>query len=499
MSETLEHIAAVLSQRGLLKDQTLPGHQEVTGLTFNSRDVQEGQIFFCKGKAFKEAYLREALERGACAYISEQTYSVEAPALIVKDIRLAMSVVADFFYKKPYQAFHLTGITGTKGKTTTTGYLQSIFQEVEGNRSAYLSSSHFDDGLEAGASHMTTPEALELFRRLDHARESGCQYFTMEVSSQALKYGRVAEVEFEVGAFLNISPDHISPVEHPNFEDYFQSKLKLFQHSKVAVLNKDSDHFDRILQAAQSSETVEKILTVSMKDESADYYACEVESKPEGEHFTLKTADFTGRVVMAMPGIFNIENALVAIAIARYYGVSYADILKGLTRCKAQGRMEIYHSKRYPIQVVVDFAHNKLSFEKLFQAAREMYPKAKVTIVFGAPGNKAESRRKDLGQVAGKWADHIIVTMDDPGTEDPQKISEEILVAIHEQKATAQVVIDRPKAIALAFDQAVESQEETVILLAGKGDEDTMKLDGKDCPYATDTYYALKKLEELDR
>lgn len=332
MKKTLREICRLLDERGQLKSPLLTSQASVQNLSYNSKAVSEGTLFFCKGAHFKPAYLEQAQALGAIAYVSEQDYGLNLPLIQVEDIRLAMPIIADFFYQAPYQAFHLTGITGTKGKTTTTFYLTKIldlYQESLGKQpTAYLSSSSYYDGVDQGESHLTTPESLELFYRFNHVRESAIDFMTMEVSSQALKYHRVAEVPFEVGAFLNISTDHISPSEHPNFEDYFMSKLKLFDQSQLAVINLDADHIDRIYQRASDSKTVKKIVTVSTKNEQADYLAKDIVSGPDQQRFSLHAPDFDGEIRMKMLGRFNVENALVAIAIARYYQVPYDTIKK---------------------------------------------------------------------------------------------------------------------------------------------------------------------------
>ncbi len=503
MNKTLREICRLLDERGQLKSPLLRSQAPVQNLSYNSKTVSEGTLFFCKGAHFKPAYLEQAQALGAVAYVSEQDYELDLPLIQVEDIRLAMPIIADFFYQAPYQAFHLTGITGTKGKTTTTFYLTKIldlYQESLGKGpTAYLSSSHYYDGVDQGESHLTTPESLELFYRFNHVRQSAIDFMTMEVSSQALKYHRVAEVPFEVGAFLNISTDHISPSEHPNFEDYFMSKLKLFDQSRLAVINLDADHIDRIYQRASNSKTVKEIVTVSTKDEKADYLAKNIVSGADQQHFVLHAPDFEGEIRMKMLGRFNVENALVAIVIARYYQVPYDIIKKALQEAQTEGRMEVYHSTDKRIHAIVDFAHNKLSLEKLFEASQQMYPKAHSIVVFGSAGDKAISRRKDLGEVAAQYADEIILTMDDPGTESVGKICQEINRPIQAAKRQAEIIPNRPQAIAYAFQQASAYDGEVVVLIAGKGDEDTMKINGVDQAYPTDRYYVKQALEEISK
>lgn len=502
MTITLSQLKAVLEQNDQLIDITQESKVMLNALTYYSKEAKKGTLFFCKGAHFKQRYLDEAIRNGASAYVSEHLYDVNVPGIIVKDIRKVMPIVANKFYQEPWRSFQLIGITGTKGKTTTADYLRSIFdadliRQGKQQKSAFLSSLRVYDGVVDDEAHLTTPESLELFQHFKHVEDQRIPYLTMEVSSQALKYDRVDEVYFDVVAFLNISEDHISPVEHPTFEDYFNSKLKIFNQGRVAVINLDSQHLDRIMCAAKESSTVEKIITVSCSDPSADYYAYDMTMSQTEQTFMLQSSDYSQRFSMKMLGRFNIQNALVAIAIARYYKIPYHSIKVALSGVSTKGRMLIDQTKDGKIHSIVDFAHNKLSFEKLFETVKELFPRSKITIVFGSPGNKAVSRRHDLGKVAAKYADTIIITTDDPGNESPQKISEEILNVIEGRQKTAQIILDRGEAIHHAFEQANHSEGD-VILIAGKGNENTMKVNGESLPYLTDSYYVKKAIRSYN-
>ena len=235
---------------------------EVRGVTFDSKEVVSGGIFVCKGKNFRVEYLKEALERGCICYVSEKRYelSEETAWIQVKDIRKAMPVLAAIFYRTEPLPLHLTGVTGTKGKTTTSYYIKAILdvweKKQQGKETGILSSVDIYDGKELVPAKMTTPEAMEIHRHIRNCADESIRYLTMEVSSQALKYKRVRGLKFDVGIFLNISEDHISPCEHENFEDYFTSKLSLFKQTKVACVNLDSAEKERILSASQIAEKV---------------------------------------------------------------------------------------------------------------------------------------------------------------------------------------------------------------------------------------------------
>lgn len=500
----LDSLAELLAKANEIVDMNWPGDLEVKQLSYDSREVEPGCLFFCKGAQFDPKFLDQAKAKGAIAYLGEAIYpQVDLPYCQVRDIRRVMPLLADAFYGSPYRAFELIGITGTKGKTTTTAYLHAMldaYQEEKGQApTAFLSSNRFDDGIDSGASQLTTPESLPLFRHFDHARQSQRAFMTMEVSSQALKYRRVDQVVFDVAAFLNISRDHISPNEHPTFEDYFQSKLKIFGQAKCAVLVKDSDHYERILKAAQDSPNVESIITVSLTDTSADYYATAIKAQAGGQTFTLHDPEGQQEMTMSMQGSFNVENALVAIAIARHYGLSYRLINQALAQIKAPGRMEVFHSADGHVKAIVDFAHNLLSFEQLFHAAKQMFPKHRYRIVFGAPGNRGIGRREDLPQIAAKEADAIYLTMDDPDTESVEAICQTLYQHVLEAGGQARVILDRPQAIHQAFVDAGADQVANVVLLAGKGDECFMKVNGNKEDYLGDVHYAQVEIETYDQ
>ncbi|MDO4425153.1 MAG: Mur ligase family protein, partial [Planctomycetia bacterium] len=220
----------------------------ITSLSYDSRANRPGSLFFCKGNQFKPTYLDQAVENGAVCYVSEEEYEVVIPGIIVSDIRRAMAVIADTFYDHPYRSFYTVGITGTKGKTTTATFLKAIMdawaEREHQQSSGLISSTRVVTGQRDESAVLTTPEALPLYHYLNEAKQSSLPFVTMEVSSQALKYHRTDGIAFNAVAFLNISEDHISPIEHPTFEDYLASKLRIFQISKNAVVNLDADEAD---------------------------------------------------------------------------------------------------------------------------------------------------------------------------------------------------------------------------------------------------------------
>lgn len=496
----LQEYVDILGSRGMLAASELYGKGDtlIRNLTYNSKEVSEDTLFICKGAAFKPVYLRESLEKGAVCYISEKTFELEqeVPYILVNDIRKAMSVLANMFYNDPWEDLHLVGVGGTKGKSTSVYYMKAIvddYLEAQNKKdSAVISSIDIYDGKSKIESHITTPEAVELQQHLRNALDCGMEYAQMEVSSQALKYHRVDDMKFDVAIFLNISEDHISPIEHADFEDYFSSKMLMFAKTKTAVINLDADYIDRILEEAREAE---EVLTFSTKNPSADYYAYDIRKEGSETRFSVKCEAFDEKFVLTMPGLFNVENALGVIAAAVKFDIPKEYIHSGLLRARSSGRMELYASQDKNILAIVDYAHNKLSFEKLFSSMREEYPDYAIVSIFGCPGKKALIRRRDLGTVAGQYSKKVYLAAEDPGYEPVEDISKDIAQYVEAQNCPYEMIEDRGEAIKAAIESA---EGKTLLLVTGKGGETRQKYGSEylDCP--SDVEYVKKYLAEYD-
>ena len=491
----------LLLRRGLLADGT-PLAADLSApvalVSCDSQVVIPRTLFICKGAKFKEDYLRQAMERGAFAYVSETAYpAVPLPCIRVTDIRQAMGLLADRAYGHPSGKLSVTGITGTKGKTTTAYYIKSVLDawlEGRGHReSALLSTIVTDDGVERRPAKLTTPEPLDLQRHLWNAVSAGADYLTMEVSSQALKYGRVIGVDLACAVFLNIGEDHISPVEHPDLEDYLNSKLLIFRQAKNAVVNLDCDHAERVRAAAAAS--CPNLVTFSQKFPSARVYADRVRKEGDKIAFRVRTPRYERELAISTPGFFNVENALAAVAAAEVYGIPAEAVAAGLDRAFVPGRMEHYQSADGQISVIVDYAHNGMSLENALRSVRAEYPDRELTVLFGCTGGKGIDRREGMGNAAGQWADRILLTEDDPGPEEVEAICADIGVFVSAHGKTYTVVPNREQAVEQAI---LGARAPAVVLLAGKGCETAQKRKNGPEPCQPDGVLARRALEQYD-
>lgn len=499
---TLKDYIDSLERENLIEEivlnELLPS-TSVSQIAHNSKNVTSGTLYICKGIKYKPEYLSEAIDNGAMLYVAERenVSRPDFPHIVVNDIRKSLAVISSLYYDYPAQKLNMLGITGTKGKSTTAYYIKSILDSYMKSQNlpdtAIVSSIDTYDGKTCKESLITSPESIDLQEHIANSVSCHMQNLVMEVSSQALKLDRVHDVFYKVGVFLNISEDHISSIEHPDFEDYFASKLKFFNQVETACVNLDSDYIDRILDSAQASN---RVITFSTKNPTADVYAYDI---TKASHtcitFKVKTARFEDKIVLTMPGLFNVENALAAICVALVLDIPYSNIYDGLKVARASGRMESHMSQDGSIIVIVDYAHNKLSFEKLYDSTKQEYPDKKIVTVFGCPGGKAQLRRRDLGHLSGKNSTITYLTAEDPGPEETVNICKEIATYVEEEHGVYKIVEDRGQAI----KEAILENPNSVILITGKGNETRQKYGTQYIPCLTDTQYAKEALEEYDK
>ena len=503
-SISIKQAVELLEQDGLLVGYDCPPQlleHRFSHLSYSSADVTPDTFFICKGAAFKEEYLRDAITKGAGVYLAQSLYEgVDCPHILVSDIRKAMSLVSIAFYQKAYRNFRVVGLTGTKGKTTTTYFMKNILdafcrrnpQLCAAQKSAVLSTVEVDTGIEHHEAHLTTPESPDLQRYFAQTRDSGLPFLTMEVSSQAYKLSRVYGMDFDIGMFLNIGEDHIGPLEHTDFEDYFSCKLQLMEHCRTAIVNREMDHAQRVLERARAHAqrvlTFGRLGTADLDDDDC-WILRDIQKEEQGFTFTTShgLAQDSWRIRMA--GRFNVENALAAILAAKALGVDDQSIREGLLQNEVQGRMNLF--EKDGVTVLVDYAHNFLSFQKLYESLKADYPGQRIVVVVGCPGGKAQLRRRDIGTLSGQNADYLYLTAEDPQFEDVRSICEEIASFVKPYGTPYEIIEDRAQAVEKAITTA---QKGDVIVLAAKGEEVYQKVRGEYVYYESDLAIAKRLL-----
>ncbi|GAA3017882.1 UDP-N-acetylmuramyl-tripeptide synthetase [Tetragenococcus solitarius] len=496
-SMTLKQLCQLLADKDLLKEPLKTNQlndYDFTYLSYDSRDLAENTLFFCKGNNFKKASLQDAINKGVEVYVSEIKYDTTAQAVIVSDIRKTMAIIAQSFYHNPQDKLYKIGITGTKGKTTTAYFVKKMLDDAFDKKVALFSSEETTlDGTTFFPSKLTTPEALDIYRQMAIACQNGLTHLVMEVSSQAYKTQRVYNLTFETGVFLNISPDHISPIEHPTFEDYFNCKRQLLLNSKQMVINYESDQFSILEKTCQDHQI--PLYTYGHKNGT---YRIIDKTKERSFQLTAANKDtlnMNGTYRLSLFGQFNHENAAAAILVCGLANATKETCQESLPLTQIPGRMNLLE-KTNGAYIFVDYAHNYLSIHSIGQFAHELRPNGRTIIVTGSAGGKAISRRPDIGKALSECADIAILTSDDPDFEDPADIAAEIKAAITNPKVEIQSALDRTSAVTSAFNQA---QANDTVIIAGKGIEKMMKYKGKELPYEGDFHIVKRLINEEEK
>lgn len=501
---SINNIINLLIEHKLLKEYITDGvwhfspndeleEKKVEHITYDSRAVVDGSLFFCKGLAFKVDYLEQALDLGAGIYISETNFEIDTDAIgiIVTDIKKAMAVISMAFYDYPQNKLKIIAYTGTKGKTTAAYFSKAILNHSTNNKTAMLSTMEtILDGKTATKSLLTTPEAVDLYRMMAEAVTNGMTHLVMEVSSQAYKTQRVYGLTFDVAIFLNISEDHIGTIEHPDFDDYFYCKRQLMTNAKKVIINRNSDFFDIIKEVAEVAGA--DVLTYGDELTSAAYQYVPAETGKGAFSIVSNndTLDLNGNYRINLLGDFNQGNALSAMIATALVGATSEDMALGLANATVPGRMDTTKSTK-GIPVYVDFAHNYLSLHTLLSFVKKEHPASKIHVVIGSTGGKGESRRKDFGVVLSELADNVILTSDDPGIESAQEIAQQIEMHLADT-VSRQIELDRATAIKMAFDSA---EKQDVIVLAGKGSDKYQVIGTNRVSYEGDLEIANKLIE----
>ena len=484
--------------RELLKDlkyEVLSGSIDVnvSELVYNTRKVKKECMFVCiKGATFDSHDVAgEAAKNGAVVIVAEHPVDVPAgtAVVLVEDTRYALALISAAYFGYPAKKLKVIGITGTKGKTTTTFMIRSILKHA-GISTGLIGTIEVIIGDKHIPAHNTTPESYEVQEYFAQMVAAGCKVAVMEVSSQGLKLHRTAGIRFDIGIFTNLAPDHIGENEHASFEEYMECKSRLFRQCDIGIVNADDEHCSDILKG----------------------HTCKVETYGFSEKADLRASDlklvnrpgFLGvdyhvsgllnfDVEIDMPGRFSVYNSLVAIAVCRHFDIPKEDMLAALEVVQTKGRIEkVKVSDDFTL--MIDYAHNAMSLESLLTTLKEYNPK-RLVCLFGCGGNRSKLRRYEMGEVSGNLADLTIITSDNPRDEEPQAIIDDIKVGIAKTDGKYVEIIDRKEAIRYVIENGRPGD---VIVLAGKGHEDYQEICGVKHPMDERVLIA-EVLEELGR
>lgn len=451
---------------------------EVSEVVYDSRKAKEGTVFVAMRGANVDAhdFIPQVIGQNCKVIVSEK--EIDAPAdvtvLKVANGRSALSYLSAARFGYPARKMTTIGVTGTKGKTTTTYMIQSILEAagqktgVIGTNGAVINGEHFE-------TKNTTPESYILQEFFAKMVDAGCKYMVMEVSSQSYLMHRVDGIHYDYSLFLNISNDHIGPNEHKDFDEYLDYKKMLLQNSAVAIVNRDDEHFDRIIDGSKA-----EIRTFSL-EKDADYMCRDIEYVREHDFvgIAIEMAGLvSGKARISVPGKFNAANGLAAFAICSNFDIDKEMMLKGLENIHVNGRMEIAYKSAH-CSVIVDYAHNAVSMESLLKTLRDYNPE-RLVVVFGCGGNRAKDRRYSMGEMGGRYADLSIITADNSRFEEVTDIIADIKIGMAKTTGKFIEIPDRREAIEYAISN---SQKGDMIAIIGKGHEDYQEIKGVRYPF----------------
>ncbi len=461
---------------------------DITSIAYDSRKVTEGGVFVCiKGyETDGHKFAQMAVDNGAAVIVAEDKIDVDVPVVYVKDSRRTIAELACTFYENPSKKLSLVGITGTNGKTTITYLIKSIL-EAAGKEVGVIGTNQNiigDKVLLTKSTTPTTPNALELQQLFTEMVHYGAQYVVMEVSSHALELDRVYGCEFDVGVFTNLTQDHLD--FHKTMENYLNAKAKLFALSKKGVVNYDDEGGKTIVQKAECA----CILKTGLGD-GCDLKAENIKITARGSQFDMIYNGESYPVTVAIPGKFNVYNALCAAGAALQTGIDIETVIKGLKSATGVvGRVEVVPTDT-DYTVIIDYAHTPDGLMNIINCVKG-FAEGRVITLFGCGGDRDNTKRPIMGEIAGSLSDFCIITSDNPRTENPESIVKEIEMGIKKTSGEYVTITDRRKAIGYALDIAKAGD---VIILAGKGQE-TYQIIGKekfDFDERIEVYKHLKK------
>ena len=444
-------------------------NMEIFSISYDSRTLEPGALFVAMpgAKTDGQRYIDAALKKGAAAVLCAAPPDSPGPWLTVEDPRLALALVSANWFGRPGERMKLVAVTGTNGKTTTTSLLKELLERVLGAKVGLIGTNRNMIGSRELPAHRTTPESYELQSLLRQMADEGCTYVVMEASSHALVQHRTAGLTFEAGVFTNLTQDHLD--YHHTMEEYRRAKGLLFAQCRQAVLNLDDEAGQWYREHISCPVT-----TYSENQARADVCARNIRLFPSHVEFEALTLGRLARVYLPIPGGFSIYNALAALSAGLVLGMDLGDMARAMPAVRGvKGRVEVVPVPR-AYTVLIDYAHSPNALENILMTARD-FTAGRLICLFGCGGDRDKTKRPIMGAVAGELADVVVVTSDNPRTEQPEAIIADILPGLEGQQAQIHVEPDRPKAIAWALSQAGAGD---VIVLAGKGHETYQEIQG---------------------
>ena len=442
---------------------------EITDVHYDSRKVTPGSLFVAISGFASDGnrFIPMAMEKGAAAVVTAKKPEGDVPYVLVESDRLALALLGCNFFGHPAKSMTMIGVTGTNGKTSTTLLLKQVLEKTLGAKVGLIGTMANMVGEEVIPTERTTPESFDLQALFARMRDAGCTHAVMEVSSHAVTLERIGGTRFDIAAFTNLTEDHLD--FHKTMDAYCEAKAELFRRCDKAVVNMDDPYSSRILAAASCP-----VLTTSVAG-SGDLTASDLELLSEGIRFTAHCGEETAPVKLPIPGKFTVYNALTVMGIAKELGISLADCAEALKSAEGvKGRVEVVPTPGMPYSVLIDYAHTPDGLENVLSSVKD-FCKGRVIGVFGCGGDRDPIKRPIMGGIGVRLSDIAVITSDNPRTEDPMAIIEDILKGVKQEYGEYIVIEDRRAAIRYAMDIA---KKDDIIVLAGKGHETYQDIGG---------------------
>jgi UDP-N-acetylmuramoyl-L-alanyl-D-glutamate--2,6-diaminopimelate ligase len=442
---------------------------DIKGINYDSRKVEKGDLFFCISgfKVDGHRFATKAIKSGASALVVSRMLDIDFPQILVEDDRKAMALISCAFYDHPAKKLKMIGVTGTNGKTTIT-YLTKAVLEKCGHKVGIIGTIQNMIGDEVIYASHTTPESPDLNRLIDDMVKKGCDYLIMEVSSHSLQLDRVTGITFDIGMFTNLTQDHLD--FHGDFENYSKAKAKLFAQSNVSILNADDSAYKPMQSASKGKTYLYGI------DQKGDFSADNITVEATGIDFDyIKNGDKIDRISMKLTGYFNVSNTLCVLGLCDVLGLDFKKCADALSKIPSvDGRCQVLEAKGKEFSIILDYAHTPDSLQSTILSVNR-FAKAKVITVFGCGGDRDAGKRPLMGEISGRLSDFSIITSDNPRTESPMDIIDQIVPGMKRSDGEYVIIENRRDAIKHALEIA---KKDDIVILAGKGHETYQEING---------------------